>query len=1430
MKRSLLLTALTCVIFTLNAAATGGLNYSYYEGNWSSLPDFNTLTATKTGTSANIDLGVRNRDTYFAMLWQGYITIPADGVYTFELNSDDGSKLYIGNYNNGSNALVSNDGLHASKSVTGSQYLYKGIFPVAITFLQATGGSVMELYWSSNTGISRQRVPDNVLSSNYTGIVSSFSGLNYSYVEGTYNQLPDYFTQTKIKTGNAANIDLGIRNRNDQFAILWEGYINIATSGTYTFETNSDDGSKVYIGIYNNGISPLINNDGNHAPQIRKGSIYLSAGVYPIAVSFYENAGGELMELYWSSNTGISRQLVPDNAFKSSGSTGGGGSSTPAGTTVSYKYFEGSYSSVPDVTTMTPIKTGTSANFDLGVRNRNNEYVIMWQTNLTVPASGTYTFETSSDDGSKLYLGTFNSSATPLVNNDGLHATQVRTGARTLTAGVYTLTVLFFQNGGDQVMDVYWSSNAGLARQKVPDNVLSAFNGSYVGDQAEQAPPATPTPPTTTPSNGSGGLTGNNNYYFSTSTGDDSRTNIQAQNPATPWRSLDKLNSIIPYLGAGDAVLLKRGDQFDGTITIRRTSGQSNAIIISSYGTGNRPVINGFATLNNWVNNGNNIWSCYYNYTGASRINMVTMNGQSKRMGRYPNADAAVKGYLIYDSHTFDGGSLAGSITDNDLNTPVNWVGGELAIRKRHWVIDKGLITGQSGNTFSYKSGSAYPGIDGFGYFIQNHPKTLDQLGEWYYDPNSKNLQMYFGSNRPTDFVIQESVTDNLLYILGQGNITIDNLAFQGANDKAVYVGSSNNIKIANCDVNNSGLRGIEANFTNNLVIDGCSLNYTGNNAMYLGPSINNSAVRNNKVINTGLFAGMGGNSEDALQGITIDGQTNVVEYNEVNNTGYTGIKFRGSSIVVRNNLVNTYCMVTDDGAGIYTYAGGQSGRKIQNNIVLNGLGAPDGTDSYTDPLTNGIGLDDLSNDVEISGNSVSRCYGRGIMLHNSHEVVVYGNTVFDGDMSQMEFDHDVLGPNDPVRNVTMNNNIFVAKRIDQDVVAVRTKNNDVAQMGSFDNNYYGRPVYDKKTFRTFTYFNTSSVITKTFDLPHWKSAYGYDANSKKSPVSIAPYVVNSTSGNMITNGSFNSNISRTQTPTGDRTVLQYDTYGLDGGDLKITYTGNSNSSQYQSLQYYESTTPALQVGHTYRVKFSARAAADNNTDFYGTFLSATGNGSRTDAKPFKVDNNRNEIELFFTPTVNVTYPYLEIYMQNSSECPVWWLDNLSIQEVYSMTTTNPDDYLRFEYNGTTSAKTIQLDGVYVDMKNTSYPNSVTLNPFTSVVLIKTGTSLVQAASAKLTALAQETAAAAPAGTASDLAVSPNPVVDRMQLTMKLPVNGNTKATLIIYAASGAAVSTREITVTNAPLNVDVSSLPQGVYTVNVVYGKQVLSKRFVKM
>ncbi|MEO1053271.1 MAG: PA14 domain-containing protein [Bacteroidota bacterium] len=151
------------------AAVNSGLTYRYYEGDWSLLPDFNALTPIKSGQVDNINLDLRETDNRFAFYWEGFINIPVAGNYTFETRSDDGSKLYIGDYDE-ADLVVNNDGLHGSRYRSGTyNFPAPGAYPIVVTFFERTGGQRMEVYWSNTAhGVgSRQRIPNSAFVSDF---------------------------------------------------------------------------------------------------------------------------------------------------------------------------------------------------------------------------------------------------------------------------------------------------------------------------------------------------------------------------------------------------------------------------------------------------------------------------------------------------------------------------------------------------------------------------------------------------------------------------------------------------------------------------------------------------------------------------------------------------------------------------------------------------------------------------------------------------------------------------------------------------------------------------------------------------------------------------------------------------------------------------------------------------------------------------------------------------------------------------------------------------------------------------------------------------------------------------------------------------------------------------------------------------------------
>jgi hypothetical protein len=150
------------------ANTVAGLDYKYYEGSWSQLPNFDALTPVKVGSVSNFDLSVRNVDNSFGFKYTGFVNVPADGNYTFYTSSDDGSKLYIG-----TTQVVDNDGLHGTQERSGTIGLKAGKHAITVTFFEATVGEVLTVSYSS-ASLAKQIIPASALSHTSTGFSGTY--------------------------------------------------------------------------------------------------------------------------------------------------------------------------------------------------------------------------------------------------------------------------------------------------------------------------------------------------------------------------------------------------------------------------------------------------------------------------------------------------------------------------------------------------------------------------------------------------------------------------------------------------------------------------------------------------------------------------------------------------------------------------------------------------------------------------------------------------------------------------------------------------------------------------------------------------------------------------------------------------------------------------------------------------------------------------------------------------------------------------------------------------------------------------------------------------------------------------------------------------------------------------------------------------------
>ena len=201
------------------------------------------------------------------------------------------------------------------------------------------------------------------------------------------------------KSSPAASIN------NDNFSARWVGVVRVQTTGSYNFQTISDDGVRLYV----NGVL-VINNWTDHAATTNNAApVTLTAGVdYPIKLEFYENGGLAVMKLNWQKPGDAGFSAIP----ASNGSLGLATGLTPM---LEYHFEEPSWAGTaaeildtsgnawnalaaglsatkPTTASASPALAGTTGTCRYGVFNRaNKDYVALPSTLPNLGASGGFT-------------------------------------------------------------------------------------------------------------------------------------------------------------------------------------------------------------------------------------------------------------------------------------------------------------------------------------------------------------------------------------------------------------------------------------------------------------------------------------------------------------------------------------------------------------------------------------------------------------------------------------------------------------------------------------------------------------------------------------------------------------------------------------------------------------------------------------------------------------------------------------------------------------------------------------------------------------------------------------------------------------------------------------------------------------------------------
>jgi hypothetical protein len=140
-----------------------------------------------------------------------------------------------------------------------------------------------------------------------------------------------------------------------------------------------------------------------------------------------------------------------------------------------YKHTTGAFSDIDLIDWNFVEFTGKVETFSLTPRTQDDYFNFQYEGYLYIDTPGTYEFQTTSDDGSRLKLDT-----TILVDNDGKHGTRTITSApTTLASGPHEINVKYFEDTGGQNLTVkYKGPDSGNAWVTIPTSALRSGNQS----------------------------------------------------------------------------------------------------------------------------------------------------------------------------------------------------------------------------------------------------------------------------------------------------------------------------------------------------------------------------------------------------------------------------------------------------------------------------------------------------------------------------------------------------------------------------------------------------------------------------------------------------------------------------------------------------------------------------------------------------------------------------------------------------------------------------------------------------------------------------------------------------------------------------------------------------------------------------------------
>jgi len=587
------------------------------------------------------------------------------------------------------------------------------------------------------------------------------------------------------------------------------------------------------------------------------------------------------------------------------------------------------------------------------------------------------------------------------------------------------------------------------------------------------------------------------NYYFS-AVGNDKEAGTT---PKKAWQSIERLNNLT--LKPGDSILFRRGDTFKGEIVVRQSGKSGKPIVFSAYGKGNLPILSGAIQLKNAKTNALQ----QQEFAVTQKVLKLYVNDKKQTLARTPNS-----GY-------YTTGEGIGRIGFHSTLTQPNsyWNGTSVVIRTVDWIFEHRTVESFEDGKLKFTFPSKYNLAKSYGYFLEDKLELLDSIGEWY--SSDKSVQIISNQDLNTQKVEGVILQNGIVLLAGVKNIVISSLQFEKYAASGIWAQQgSGNINVLHNKIINVGLMGVwldtlvnNSNVKYNVIEDVAGRGVSGIRNQ-------NCTIEHNNIRRIGLWPGEGVSGVNGMEAIVIENQeknhalsnarNNRISFNEVDSTGYAGIRMDGKNSVCEFNVVKNTSLKLNDSGAIYCFGkvkGRTHNNRISNNLILNAVGNTEAT-PLNDMATNGIYIDNNSTQIVVENNTVIHVSSNGIFVNDaSPNNIVRGNTTFDC-VAGIAFSEWMK--KDSLFGCIVDNNTTVCTERSQNSVSILTYLGPSINVGNFSNNTYIN-AHDGFFLKYRTDPEKGQRRSDLFRLPNWQASTGQEKGTRSLELKAPKIIYN---------------------------------------------------------------------------------------------------------------------------------------------------------------------------------------------------------------------------------------------------------------------------------------------------------------------------------